>query len=89
MRGAGLDLLGANGAYALINSTNAYGATVPGIVALGATMLEHCRGPYASMYTGRAWTIRQYAGFSTAEESNAFFRVGETVAGHWNRLELK
>ena len=34
------------------------------------------RGPYASMYTGRAWTIRQYAGFSTAEESNAFFRVG-------------
>ncbi|RIV82084.1 methylmalonyl-CoA mutase family protein, partial [Aurantiacibacter zhengii] len=32
------------------------------------------RGPYASMYTGRAWTIRQYAGFSTAEESNAFYR---------------
>jgi methylmalonyl-CoA mutase len=32
------------------------------------------RGPYASMYTGRPWTIRQYAGFSTAEESNAFFR---------------
>lgn len=34
------------------------------------------RGPYASMYTGRPWTIRQYAGFSTAEESNAFYRVG-------------
>ena len=32
------------------------------------------RGPYASMYTGRLWTIRQYAGFSTAEESNAFYR---------------
>ncbi|NND42319.1 MAG: methylmalonyl-CoA mutase, partial [Silicimonas sp.] len=32
------------------------------------------RGPYASMYTGRPWTIRQYAGFSTAEESNAFYR---------------
>lgn len=31
-------------------------------------------GPYASMYTGRPWTIRQYAGFSTAEESNAFYR---------------
>ena len=29
------------------------------------------RGPYASMYTQRPWTIRQYAGFSTAEESNA------------------
>lgn len=33
------------------------------------------RGPYASMYTGRPWTIRQYAGFSTAEESNAFYRA--------------
>ena len=32
------------------------------------------RGPYASMYTSRAWTVRQYAGFSTAEESNAFYR---------------
>lgn len=32
------------------------------------------RGPYASMYTVRPWTIRQYAGFSTAEESNKFYR---------------
>ncbi len=32
------------------------------------------RGPYATMYTFRPWTIRQYAGFSTAEESNAFYR---------------
>jgi methylmalonyl-CoA mutase len=31
-------------------------------------------GPYASMYTSRPWTIRQYAGFSTAEESNRFYR---------------
>ena len=31
-------------------------------------------GPYASMYTSRPWTIRQYAGFSTAEESNAFYK---------------
>ncbi len=31
-------------------------------------------GPYASMYVGRPWTIRQYAGFSTAEASNAFYR---------------
>ena len=32
------------------------------------------RGPYASMYVNRPWTIRQYAGFSTATESNAFYR---------------
>jgi len=32
------------------------------------------RGPYGSMYVSRPWTIRQYAGFSTAEESNAFYR---------------
>jgi methylmalonyl-CoA mutase len=32
------------------------------------------RGPYASMYTVKPWTVRQYAGFSTAEESNAFYR---------------
>ena len=32
------------------------------------------RGPYSAMYASRPWTIRQYAGFSTAEESNAFYR---------------
>ena len=32
------------------------------------------RGPYATMYVTRPWTVRQYAGFSTAEESNAFYR---------------
>jgi methylmalonyl-CoA mutase len=32
------------------------------------------RGPMATMYTGRPWTVRQYAGFSTAEESNAFYK---------------
>jgi methylmalonyl-CoA mutase len=32
------------------------------------------RGPYSAMYAMRPWTIRQYAGFSTAEESNAFYR---------------
>jgi methylmalonyl-CoA mutase len=32
------------------------------------------RGPYPTMYTGRPWTIRQYAGFSTAKESNEFYR---------------
>ncbi len=34
----------------------------------------YLRGPYSTMYTGRAWTVRQYAGFSTAEKSNAFYR---------------
>lgn len=34
----------------------------------------YLRGPYASMYTQKPWTIRQYAGFSTAEESNAFYK---------------
>src|SRR5262245_21339577 len=36
----------------------------------------YLRGPRATMYAGRPWTIRQYAGFSTAEESNAFYRRG-------------
>jgi methylmalonyl-CoA mutase len=40
----------------------------------GAGTAPFLRGPYASMYTIRPWTIRQYAGFSTAEESNAFYR---------------
>ncbi len=39
-----------------------------------AGMAPYLRGPYASMYSIRPWTIRQYAGFSTAEESNAFYR---------------
>ena len=34
----------------------------------------YLRGPYSTMYNFRPWTIRQYAGFSTAEESNAFYR---------------
>ena len=37
------------------------------------------RGPRATMYAGRPWTIRQYAGFSTAEESNAFYRRNLTA----------
>lgn len=39
-----------------------------------AGMPPFLRGPYATMYATRPWTIRQYAGFSTAEESNAFYR---------------
>ncbi|MED4695249.1 methylmalonyl-CoA mutase [Peribacillus frigoritolerans] len=41
--------------------------SVPGIT-------PFTRGPYPSMYVNRPWTVRQYAGFSTAEESNAFYR---------------
>ncbi len=37
-------------------------------------LAPYLRGPRATMYTGRPWTIRQYAGFSTAEESNKFYR---------------
>src|SRR4051812_49091186 len=41
----------------------------------------YLRGPQATMYTSRPWTIRQYAGFSTAEESNAFYRKGLAGGG--------
>ncbi len=44
-----------------------YADTMPGIP-------PYTRGPYPTMYVNRPWTIRQYAGFSTAEESNAFYR---------------
>ena len=37
-------------------------------------MAPFVRGPKATMYAGRPWTVRQYAGFSTAEKSNAFYR---------------
>ncbi|TDN39548.1 methylmalonyl-CoA mutase [Hymenobacter sp. UV11] len=40
----------------------------------GAGIAPYLRGPYASMYVRSPWTVRQYAGFSTAEESNAFYR---------------
>ena len=56
------------------------------------------RGPYSAMYTMQPWTIRQYAGFSTAEESNAFYRrnlaagpegaLGGVRPGHPPRLRL-
>ncbi|MEX5727271.1 methylmalonyl-CoA mutase [Rhodovulum iodosum] len=47
-----------------------------GLAHMGAVPGEapFTRGPKATMYAGRPWTIRQYAGFSTAEESNAFYR---------------
>ncbi len=40
----------------------------------GAGLPPFLRGPYSTMYITRPWTVRQYAGFSTAEESNAFYR---------------
>jgi methylmalonyl-CoA mutase len=51
-----------------------YADTMPG-------MSPYVRGPQATMYTGRPWTIRQYAGFSTAEESNAFYRKALAAGG--------
>ncbi len=51
-------------------------ADLEGLDHLGSLpgMAPFTRGPRATMYAGRPWTIRQYAGFSTAEESNAFYR---------------
>jgi methylmalonyl-CoA mutase len=51
-----------------------YTDTMPG-------MAPYIRGPQATMYAGRRWTIRQYAGFSTAEESNAFYRKSLAAGG--------
>ncbi len=51
-----------------------YTNTMPG-------MAPYIRGPQATMYAGRPWTIRQYAGFSTAEESNAFYRKALAAGG--------
>jgi methylmalonyl-CoA mutase len=52
----------------------AYTNTMPG-------MSPYIRGPQATMYAGRPWTIRQYAGFSTAEASNAFYRKALAAGG--------
>lgn len=43
-------------------------------IGFAAGFTPNLRGPYSTMYVRRPWTIRQYAGFSTAEESNAFYR---------------
>jgi len=51
-----------------------YTDTLPG-------MSPYIRGPQATMYAGRRWTIRQYAGFSTAEASNAFYRKSLAAGG--------
>lgn len=46
------------------------------------------RGPYLTMYVNRPWTVRQYAGFSTAEESNAFYRRNLAMGQKACRLPL-
>ncbi len=51
-----------------------YTNTMPGLS-------PYIRGPQATMYAGRPWTIRQYAGFSTAEASNAFYRKALAAGG--------
>ena len=51
-----------------------YTDTMPGLS-------PYIRGPQSTMYAGRRWTIRQYAGFSTAEESNAFYRKALAAGG--------
>jgi methylmalonyl-CoA mutase len=63
-------------------------ADLDGIGHLGSLpgMQPFLRGPRATMYTGRPWTIRQYAGFSTAEESNAFYR--KALAGGQKGLSV-
>lgn len=58
----------------LDNGKGRTGEPPVGGVDFAAGIAPFTRGPYASMYNGAPWTIRQYAGFSTAEESNAFYR---------------
>jgi methylmalonyl-CoA mutase len=55
-------------------ATLAHADTLPGFA-------PYLRGPQATMYAVRPWTIRQYAGFSTAEESNAFYRKALAAGG--------
>ncbi len=75
----------AAGTMAARSEPTSWGLQVPAVVGPSATAVcEHLpgapglppfvRGPYATMYLQRPWTVRQYAGFSTAEESNAFYR---------------
>lgn len=61
----GIDVAGVYGAADLAGLD--FLDTYPGIA-------PYLRGPYPTMYTTQPWTVRQYAGFSTAEESNAFYR---------------
>lgn len=57
-----------------------------GHIGFASGIPPYLRGPYGSMYTRRPWTIRQYAGFSTAEESNAFYK--KNLAGGQKGLSI-
>ncbi|MEZ4459058.1 MAG: methylmalonyl-CoA mutase [bacterium] len=61
----GIDVYSVYGPEAAVGLSHAH--SLPGIA-------PYTRGPYPTMYATRPWTVRQYAGFSTAEESNAFYR---------------
>lgn len=74
-----------NGEKSLAKWTSAEGIDIPAAFSpevfqsldhagFSAGLPPYLRGPYSTMYCMRPWTIRQYAGFSTAEESNAFYR---------------
>ena len=63
-------------------------ADLPGnlLFDFSAGIAPFLRGPYATMYIQKPWTVRQYAGFSTAEESNAFFKrnlAAGQMASRW------
>ena len=53
--------------FTTVDATATYLDSYPGLA-------PFIRGPYSTMYVNKPWTVRQYAGFSTAEESNAFYR---------------
>ena len=85
----GLGLMGMSALYGPADEAESI-ATIQAALDAGITLLDTgdwygmghnelllrdaLRGPYPTMYVGRPWTVRQYAGFSTAEESNAFYR---------------
>ena len=58
---------------------------------LGGTpgQAPYTRGVKATMYAGRPWTIRQYAGFSTAEESNAFYRKALAAGQQRGQIRIR
>lgn len=76
LKGRELDSIDSSSAEGLKIKALYREADLEGIAHLGALpgFAPYTRGPYATMYCNRPWTIRQYAGFSTAEESNAFYR---------------
>lgn len=67
---------GATTAEGIVLKTSYERSDAEGLISKGyvAGIAPFLRGPYSTMYASRAWTVRQYAGFSTAKESNAFYR---------------